>query len=171
MPYDEDVVNPSSSTDRVEKRERQRTDAHELSWAVRELTRMAAEVDTHLARRLNLRPLDNTALDHVMMADEPLGPLELSQRLGISSGSTTELVDRLERAGHLERRRDSQDRRRVSLHMTEPTVERVLVELRPLFDALDVAADQFTAEEQELIGRYLRSASQALRAYAHTDPS
>lgn len=163
------MVNPPRSSDQVEALERERLDAHELSWAVRELTRMAAEVDVQLAHRLQLRPLDNTALDHVMMAPAPIGPLELSHRLGISSGSTTELVDRLERAGHLERRRESGDRRRVSLHLTEPAVQRVLFELRPLFDALDAAGDQFTGEEQEVIGRYLRVASQALRDYAHGD--
>lgn len=161
------MSNPPADADDVEAVERQRMDAHELSWALRELTRMAAEVDVELARRLKLRPLDNTALDHVLRSAEPMGPLELSQRLGISTGSTTELIDRLERAGHLERRRDSHDRRRVSLHPTEPAVAQVLFELRPLFDALDAAGNEFTPEEQDVVGRYLRRVSQALRAYAH----
>ena len=41
--------------------------------------------------------------------------------------------------------------------------------MRPLFEALDAAGNQFTTEEQEVVGRYLRSASQALRSDAHAN--
>ncbi|CAA9354351.1 MAG: Transcriptional regulator, MarR family [uncultured Frankineae bacterium] len=53
-----------------------------------------------------------------MTSSAQLGPPELSARLGISSGSGTELVDRLEQAGQLVRQRDTEDRRRVLLQMT-----------------------------------------------------
>jgi len=62
-----------------------------------------------LAHRLGLRALDYTAMSHVLGADRPMGPFELGRRLGISSGSATELVDRLERADQLERRRDPRE--------------------------------------------------------------
>jgi DNA-binding MarR family transcriptional regulator len=97
-------------------------DAHELSWLLRAVIRASAEVDDDLARRLKLRPLDYAAMNHVMTSHQPLGPAELSARLGISTGSGTELVDRLERSGHLHRRRHPSDRRRVSLHPTETAV-------------------------------------------------
>ncbi|MDF2975489.1 MAG: hypothetical protein K0S40_217 [Actinomycetospora sp.] len=47
--------------------------------------------------------IDYTAMSHVLAAEVPRGPFELGRRLGISSGSATELVDLLERAGHLPR--------------------------------------------------------------------
>lgn len=169
LPYDSPMVNPPTTND-VEAAERGRIDAHELSWALRELTRLSSEVDVELAQRLRLRPTDYAAVGHVMMGSGSLGPLELSHRLGISSGSTTELVDRLERAGHVERHRDSGDRRRVSLTVTDSAAAQVLFELRPLFDALDAVGAAFSAEEQDVIGRYLRTASQALRTYAAGSP-
>jgi DNA-binding MarR family transcriptional regulator len=151
--------------DRVETRERELVQASEMSWALREVNRLAGEVDAELARRLRLRPLDHAALGHVMTAEVPLGPAELSARLGISSGSGTELVDRLERAGHLQRRRDTQDRRRVALHVSPTAMQSVLGELAPLFAALDGLSEEFTTEEQETVVRYLRAAARELRAF------
>ncbi|MGI3781126.1 MAG: MarR family transcriptional regulator, partial [Janthinobacterium lividum] len=59
--------------------------------------------------------LGDVAAAHLTSAPEPVGPGEPSGRPGTTPGATTELVDRLERAGHLERRRDTQDRGRVQL--------------------------------------------------------
>ncbi len=142
-------------------------DAHELSWLLRAVIRASAEVDDDLARRLKLRPLDYAAMNHVMTSHQPLGPAELSARLGISTGSGTELVDRLERSGHLHRQRHPSDRRRVSLHPTETAVARILTTLRPLFDDLDPLADDFTPAEQDVIGRYLLAARQRLAEFHH----
>jgi len=150
----------------VEERERARVSAPELSWALREVSRLSDEVNSELARRLNLRQLDHAALGHVMTSPLPIGPAELSARLGISTGSGTELVDRLENAGHLERHRDPRDRRRVALHASDDAIARVLGELAPLFSAVDAVADSFTPEQQQVIIRYLRAAAAEMRAFA-----
>lgn len=140
-------------------------DAHELSWALRAVVRASTDVDRELARRLGLRPLDYAAMNHTMTSADPIGPAELSTRLGISTGSGTELVDRLERAGHLRRERPPGDRRRVSLRPTDTAVAKILDELSPLFDDLDALAAQFTPAEQTAIQRYLRAAQQRLNDY------
>ena len=151
--------------DAVEDRERALVSASEASWALREVNRLAAEADAELARRLHLRPLDHAALGHVMSAEVPLGPAELAARLGISSGSGTELVDRLERAGHLVRHRDLQDRRRVSLHVSSTATRSVLAELAPLLEDLDAVSADLTPEEHEVVVRYLRAAATAMRGF------
>jgi DNA-binding MarR family transcriptional regulator len=146
-------------------RERSLVSASELTWALREFNRLAGDLDVELARRLRLRLLDSMALGHVMTADGPLGPAELSARLGISTGSGTELVDRLERAGHLQRVRDTRDRRRVSLSASSEAVGSVLDELGPLFAALDELADDFSPSEQEAVMRYLGAAAARIRQF------
>lgn len=133
---------------------------------MRGLQRAQEELDRALATRLRLRALDYTAMTHLLTADPPLGPVELAARLGISSGSGTELADRLERAGHLHRRRAVDDRRRIVLEPDEASIARILGELAPLFAELDRLAGTFSAAEQAAITRYLTAAAQRVRAHA-----
>lgn len=153
--------------DPVEAGERARVRAPEVSWALREVNRAGADVERTLARRLQLRAIDYAALGYVMEQQDLLGPVELSTLLGISTGSATELVDRLERAGHLERHRHQQDRRRLMLHATDSAIQQVLGELAPLFSALDVLAADLSEQEAVVVSRYLRSAAHWMREYAH----
>lgn len=148
-----------------ESKERSLVSASEVSWALREVNRLAAELDVEIAGRLRLRLLDSMALGHVMTADRPLGPAELSGRLGISTGSGTELVDRLERAGHLKRHRDNQDRRRVALSASPDAVQSLLGELAPLFTALDEVAAELPVEQQAVVIAYLRTAAVRMREF------
>lgn len=161
-----DSVTEQWQGDEVEQSERARMSAPELSWALREVLRAGADVDHELARRLEMRPLDYTAMGHLISAPSPIGPAELSRRIGISTGSTTELVDRLQHAGHLHRRRSAHDRRRVSLEPTDSAVSRILGELRPLFEAVDALAEELTPDQQDTVIRYLRIAARRMRHYA-----
>jgi DNA-binding MarR family transcriptional regulator len=142
------------------------TDAAEVSRALREVTRAAAAVDHALTRALHLRPLDYAALGHVMSAVPPLGPAELGGRLGISSGSATELVDRLEHAGHVRRERHPGDRRRIGLHATESAVGEVLGALGPLVAGLTEVAEALTAAERSVVAAYLRDVAERMQAFA-----
>lgn len=86
-------------------------------WAVTfdELTR-------HLSSWMRLPGSDANALGQIVWAEqagEPLSPARLSRRIGMTSGATTVLIDRLEAAGHVGRHRESSDRRRVTLRPTD----------------------------------------------------
>ncbi|MFE1644174.1 MarR family transcriptional regulator [Microbacterium sp. P01] len=147
--------------------ERGRMSADELSWALRSVNRAATRLDHALAAKMGLRALDYEAMGHIMDREGAmLGPAELGQRLGISTGSATELADRLERAGHILRARDEADRRRVALVPQQSAVGRILDELGPLFEALDDVAAGFTRDERAAIERYLRLAAKRLETRA-----
>ncbi|MEV7934104.1 MarR family transcriptional regulator [Curtobacterium sp. NPDC089185] len=80
------------------------------------------ELNRHLGAWVDLTPSDANALGQVLWAEragEPLSPAELARRIGMTSGATSVLVDRLEAAGHVTRHRESTDRRRVTLRTTE----------------------------------------------------
>lgn len=117
-----------------------------------------------MARRLEVNGTDLAAMGHVSAAEPPIGPRELSQRLGLSPAAVTEVVDRLESAGHLVRQRDTRDRRRVQLRPSPTAVGRVLTEIAPLTRELDALADSFDDAERAAIGRYLTG---VLAAYEH----
>jgi MarR family transcriptional regulator, organic hydroperoxide resistance regulator len=83
-------------------------------WAV-----SFAELNQHLAAWMGLPTSDANALGHIVWAAEdghPLSPADLSRQIGMTSGATTVLLNRLEAAGHIRRAREQADRRRVSLH-------------------------------------------------------
>lgn len=84
-----------------------------------------------IAERVGMHATDIETMDLL----NTLGPLtagDLSQHTGLTSGATTRLIDRLERAGYVRRRADGSDRRRVII---EPVWEN-LEELGALFAPL-----------------------------------
>lgn len=138
--------------------------AHELSWALRRVTRANAEITRELAQRLGLGVNDMTAMDHLLQ-DGPLGPAELGNLLGMRSASATALVDRLEAMGHVERRPHPTDRRRLVVEPTAHAVEEVLGVIRPLVTGIDAIAEELSPEEQRVVLDYLSRVSSILRDY------
>lgn len=89
----------------------------------------AYQASTHdLARWMELPVTDGTAFGEVLWAETagaPLSPARLSERVGLTSGATNALVNRLERRGLVVRSRESDDRRVVTLRTTPAARERV----------------------------------------------
>jgi MarR family transcriptional regulator, 2-MHQ and catechol-resistance regulon repressor len=88
-----------------------------------------------------------------------LGPLyqcDLGKKLLKSSGNVTMVVDNLEKRGLVRRERDREDRRFITVHLTEEGC-RLIRELFPNHAAA-IAREMsvLTAEEQEELGRLCR---------------
>jgi DNA-binding MarR family transcriptional regulator len=110
------------------------------------------------AERHGLHPTDWAALLAVMQGERagtPLRPGDLGERLGMSSGATTAVVDRLERAGHVRRVRDERDRRRVTLHRAENAHALIAAFFDPLEAAMDGVVIDYTALELATVQRFL----------------
>jgi DNA-binding MarR family transcriptional regulator len=142
----------------------------DVAVALRDVQRAAAETRQALARRLNMGVSDVAAMDQVIFAAEPLGPVELGNRLGMRSASATALVDRLERAGHLRRVPHPSDRRRQTLAPTEHAISEVATALRPLIDAISAAAAELTPDQATVVTQFLRTASQIMHDFAAASP-
>ena len=76
-----------------------------------------------LARHAGITATDLDALEH-LEADGPLTQRELGDRLSLTSGAITMLVDRLERAGWVNRRPHPSDRRYLLLELSPNVAER-----------------------------------------------
>lgn len=118
-----------------------------------------------LSQRLNINETDLGALRYLLAVwqrNQEASPKELALALGISSASTTLVIDRLERAGFIRRRRHPVDRRAVILEPGDNATE----EFRAAFDVekrgVLAAADTLTSEETETVTRFLRSMEQAI---------
>ncbi|MDW3845909.1 MarR family transcriptional regulator [Micromonospora sp. BRA006-A] len=143
----------------------------EASRALRDVLRLAGDTRAALARRLGLNATDAAAIDHLVSSPEPLGPVELGNRLGIRSASATTLVDRLVQAGHVARTPHPHDRRRLSLQVTESAVGEVLEALRPMLVGVDRAVARLTPEQAEATTAFLREVSEVMREYVATAPA
>jgi DNA-binding MarR family transcriptional regulator len=85
------------------------------------------ELNQHLAAWMRLPGADANALGQIIWAAEagaPLSPAQLSRQIGMTTGATAILLNRLEAAGHLCRTRESADRRRVTLRPTPAARDR-----------------------------------------------
>lgn len=80
------------------------------------------ELNRGLSSWMRLPVSDANALGEIVWAErsgEPMSPARLARRIGMTTGATSVLLDRLESAGHVERHRESSDRRRVTLRPTD----------------------------------------------------
>jgi DNA-binding MarR family transcriptional regulator len=155
--------------DEIEIRERRHWRAAEPTWALWEVLRAAADAGHVLARRLGLPDNDVRAMSLLVDSEDPLGPVELGNRLGIRSASATELVDRLEAAGHVRRVRHPHDRRRVVVEVTESGRGAVLAELGPLLARFDRVAEGLGPEGSAAVVAYLRAIAGEQRAFGAQD--
>jgi DNA-binding MarR family transcriptional regulator len=120
-----------------------------------------------LARRLRLPIADLDALEHLEAAG-PLPQRDLADRLLLTSGAVTLLVDRLERAGLVARRPHPTDRRVSLVELApEPSLPDV-PELRRYHAATRDAAATFPPAAREQIRRFLELATQSAATATHT---
>ena len=84
----------------------------ELLNALRRFGLEDDRLDATVARRLGAPPVEFKAMDHLHEARE-LTPGQLADRLCLTSGAVTAVIDRLERLGWVERERHPTDRRSV----------------------------------------------------------
>lgn len=118
-----------------------------------------------------LHHTDVEALSRVMIAQDrgtPMTAGALARELGLTSGAITFVVDRLERAGHVNRARNDSDRRKVLLHYS-PTGRALAEEFfAPRGRHIDNVMDQFTTDELATVGRYLLATGEAMAAHRKT---
>lgn len=110
------------------------------------------------AERHGMHRTDVAALLAVVRADrtgDPLTAGRLGTELGLSSGATTAALDRLERQGHVVRRRGESDRRRVTLHVDEAGERLGRSWFGPLSRRLDAVLADYGPGELALLAGFL----------------
>ncbi|MFC8201636.1 MarR family transcriptional regulator [Streptomyces sp. NPDC057298] len=138
--------------------------------AVHQLRAITVELDllgAEFAQRNSLHPTDLRALICLLdaaRAHTPATPGWLGRQLGLNSAGTTALVDRLEGLGHVQRTRDSRDRRRVLLEVDERAVTLGQSFFGPLIAEVVTATRTFSDTELATIQRFLLNVHEAVAA-------
>ncbi len=119
-----------------------------------------------LANAAGISATDLDALEH-LEADGPLTQRQLGDRLALTSGAITMLVDRLEQAGWVRRGPHPSDRRYVLVELSPDALERAPAGLTAYHARIRTIAGNVPAEHREAICSFLRAAADA--AYGATD--
>lgn len=81
---------------------------------------------------------------------------QIAELTGLTTGSVTSMIDKLERAGYVHRESDPKDRRRVVVHANAEAMER---DVGPLYDSLNRAStalmESYTDEELAVIVNHM----------------
>ncbi|MEV0901466.1 MarR family transcriptional regulator [Actinoplanes sp. NPDC049802] len=105
------------------------------------------------------------AVMHAERSGSPLTPGKLGEAIGLTSGATTALIDRLERGGHLHRTRESADRRVVHLRYADAGMALAMSFFAPLAPRTDEVMAQFGVGELQVIEKFLHGMIAALISY------
>lgn len=139
--------------------------AWELVRALRDYTEVAERVVERSGAAHGLHRTDMRTLS-LLMRRQAEGlvttPSDLSRILGLSSASTTALVDRMVGHGHAERERSERDRRSVSIVHTESAAVDGRSVFTPIAQHTMRWMADFSEEELDTATRVLRAATQAM---------
>ena len=83
-------------------------------------------------------------------------PSELARYTGLTSGATTAMLDRLEKAHLIERRRNPQDRRGTLIVLTNERTQEVSAMFASGREAIDRLTSSYSESELETIADYFR---------------
>jgi DNA-binding MarR family transcriptional regulator len=122
----------------------------------RELSSQTVFFHEVVARKLGLNATDTRCLDLISRAgDAQVTAGDLGRATGLTTGAVTGILDRLEKAGMVERVRDLSDRRRVVVRPIPENMRR----LGQYFDRLDAEmmklASNYQTQELGLINDFL----------------
>jgi len=113
-----------------------------------------------LASGAGISPADLDALEHLEAAG-PLTQRQLGDWLSLTSGAITMLVDRLERAGWVQRRRHPSDRRSVLVELSPQAAELAPPGLASYHARIKLIAAGVPAAHREAIASFLQAATDA----------
>lgn len=136
---------------------------------LRELLEVTEAFERSLGAELTVNPTDLDAMEQLIMSG-PLPATELSRRLGISSGATTTVIDRLTALGHVHREPNPIDRRGVLVVANPASSAKAMARLMPMIVDVDAALDPFDATERDVITRYLEQVVGIYRRHAKLEP-
>jgi DNA-binding MarR family transcriptional regulator len=131
-----------------------------LAELVREHTSAVLRHAAATAKRMGLEASELAALEHLQAAG-PMTQKRLGERLSMSPGAVTAMIDRLELRGYVERTPNPEDRRSALVRITKAGLEESLRHLWPYIEDMKGVEEGFSEEERAIVARFLRAATRA----------
>jgi DNA-binding MarR family transcriptional regulator len=122
----------------------------------------ASAYDEGLAKQLKLSRTDMRCLD-LIGRHGPMTAGHLAVESGVTTGAVTFILDRLEEAGMVARRRDTEDRRRVWVEIVPEAQERLQGLQQPVAEEMRQVAQRFKADELAVVRDFMRQAKEVFQ--------
>lgn len=132
---------------------------------VRRMGAQSVIVSQTVAARFGLNTTDLECLDLIQLeGSAPAGRLAVVT--GLSSGATTALIDRLERAGYVERFDDPADRRRVLVRIRKGSIDEIARAYVPMQKRMFALWSRYSEAElaviEDFLGRSLEASVESV---------
>lgn len=115
-----------------------------------------------IAQQLKLTAADHKALG-IIAREGPMVAGELADRIGLTPGAVTGLVDRLERAGFVNRVRESSDRRRIRIVAIPHQSHRHAAAFAALSKGMGAFMSRYTQKQLATIDDFCRQTIRVLQ--------
>src|SRR5262245_31842329 len=106
-----------------------------------------------VGQRLGVNVTDMKCLD-IMILKGSTSPTELAEHTGLSSGATTAMIDRLEKAGLIERHRHPKDRRGITLVLTKQAMRKLPFLFESMGKAMTVLVSGYSRKDLEVLSDF-----------------
>lgn len=128
-----------------------------LNEMLRKISAQSVLISDLVAMRVGLNSTDLECLDLLLMAG-PTTAGALSKHTGLTTGATTAVIDRLERAGLVRRRRDAADRRKVLVDVVPEGTARIAPLYAPLAARVSELNEDYDDRQLGTVVEYLSRA-------------
>lgn len=164
--YDVEAADPRSSlVDRSGVAPEDLAQISTLMAALGELREAEQRLSRASRRYMQLNETDMRALHYLIVCANARAiatPGGIAQHLGISTASTTKLLDRLEKGGHIVRSPHPHDRRALAITITDETREAAMQTVGRQQARRFYAAARLTRAERDTVVRFLRDMTQEI---------
>lgn len=127
----------------------------ELILQLRQNSGYAVMFHSLISDKLGLNPTDQKCLDFLNRSGSVTAG-NLAQLTGLTTGSITSVIDRLENSGYVIRDRDPNDRRRVVIKVVPEKMDKISPMFQSIFESTSEILTQYNEQETELILNFIR---------------
>ena len=125
-----------------------------VGHCVRKMGAQSVVTSQIVASRFGLHTTDLEVLDLIYLRNQATAG-ELAMATGLTTGSVTALIDRLEKAGYVERHADATDRRKVIVRICHEAIEPIKAVYAPIQVRMFKLWSSFGARDLEVIADFL----------------
>ena len=125
-----------------------------IGQRLKTISMLTRQIGRKIGENLGVNVTDMAALEHLLI-NGPMTPGQLAEHLKVTTAAATQIVDRLERAGHVARQRRTNDRRKICVVPVAASLDRAFAQLAPMMNGLDGVIADLSPTERQVIESFL----------------